>query len=77
MIDIEKIQEEIDIVKNLNILNISDIENLKDKYLSKNGMLPYIYNLISKMKGSKSSYYLNKMLELRESVDNKIKLFIQ
>ena len=77
MIDIEKIQEEIDIVKNLNILNISDIENLKDKYLSKNGMLPYIYNLISKMKGSKSSYYLNKMLELRKSVDNKIKLFIQ
>ena len=77
MIDIEKIQEEIDVVKNTIVSNSDELESLKKRYLSKDGILPEIYKTISNIKGSKSDYYLSKMLELRHSIDDKIKTFIQ
>ena len=75
MINIDRIQDEIDMVRNSTISNLVEMEELRNRYLSKDGVLPEIYKLISKIKGSKSTHYLNKMLELRHTIDDKIRDF--
>lgn len=72
---INMIQEEINNVKNITISNTDELEILKQKYLSKDGIIPSIYKIISNMKGD-SSYYLGKMLELRGVLDEKIKTIL-
>ncbi len=76
MFDISKIETEIKIVNNLTISNEKELEVFKTRYFSKNGVLPSIYDTISKLRGVQSDFYLDKMLELRHSIDKKIKEFI-
>ena len=70
------IKVEIDSVKSLIISNDDELNLVRLKYFSKDGILPKIYKLSSESKGSKSIQYLNALVEIRRIVDSKISDFI-
>lgn len=72
MFDLHKIDDEINKVKSVVISNSDELQLFKEKYLSKDGILPQIYKSIEKTKGQISNFYLLKMIELRRCVDEKI-----
>ena len=70
------IKVEIDSVKSLIISNDDELNLVRLKYFSEDGILPKIYKLASESKGSKSIQYLNALVEIRRIVDSKISDFI-
>lgn len=75
MFDLHKIDAEIASVMEAIITSDDDLNLFRDRYLSKNGILPDIYRSIEKTKGQVSNFYLTKMIELRRCVDEKIKSY--
>jgi hypothetical protein len=77
MFDLKKIEAEIKYVKNVFISNEEELKLFQERYLSKKGILPDIYESVVKTKGDKGDFFLMKMIELRHEVDAKVKRFNQ
>lgn len=69
--------EEFEYVNNRRISNFEELEQFKLRYFDKDGVLPKIYQSISQETVEKSNQYLNKMISLRQLIDNRIREFTQ
>lgn len=77
MFDLQKMDEEFEYVNNRRISNFEELEQFKLRYFDKDGVLPKIYQSISQETVEKSNQYLNKMISLRQLIDNRIREFTQ
>jgi len=75
MFDLKKLEAEINYVENILLSNEDELKLFQERYFSKKGVLPDIYESVTRVKGDKGSFYLMKMIELRHMVDSKIKGF--
>jgi len=75
MFDLKKLEAEINYVNNILLSNEDELKLFQERYFSKKGVLPNIYESVSKVKGDMGNFYLMKMIELRHIVDAKIKGF--
>ena len=71
------IEKEIEIAEQLTINNDDDLSRIKQKYFSKDGILPKIYKLASLERGSKSDAILKQLVKIRIIIDDKITKYLK